>query len=345
VQLEPLAFQQRHRRALAERRVTVVQGADGMGYVTGEVSAADAAPIDSMLAATARSLGAQDPRTELQRRSDLFANLLLGRLCLDESEQDKEQTDDADWLEIEDIDPDTGELLGTHLQRLNGAGEPIGERVDAAASRLKQASRQGLSSVLGSSGLGSWCPSPASSAPMMRRASSLIDPASYQARCCGSRSLKPSIPTVMMRCSPGSLPIMLAGCSMSLSSAATRQFGWRKPSGSAPEPVDTPRAAYRATLATLIITNLGPAARHPQPIWIPSAADTPEPKPSPGSLPSETTTGSSGQCLMPNAIGVSTSRCQQGEPHKVNSIAISLLLPDRSRYIVDVSIGDVTKAR
>src|SRR5215217_462894 len=36
VQLEPLAFQDRHRRALAERRVTVVQGLDGMGYVTGE---------------------------------------------------------------------------------------------------------------------------------------------------------------------------------------------------------------------------------------------------------------------------------------------------------------------
>ena len=40
VRLEPLAFEQRHRRALAERRVTVVQGADGIGYVTGEVSAA-----------------------------------------------------------------------------------------------------------------------------------------------------------------------------------------------------------------------------------------------------------------------------------------------------------------
>ena len=47
VQLEPLAFQQRHGRALAERRVTVVQGADGIGYVTGEVSAADAGAIDA----------------------------------------------------------------------------------------------------------------------------------------------------------------------------------------------------------------------------------------------------------------------------------------------------------
>ena len=59
VQLEPLAFEQRHRRALAERRVTVIQGVDGLGYVTGEVSAADAAAIDGMLAAAARSLGAR----------------------------------------------------------------------------------------------------------------------------------------------------------------------------------------------------------------------------------------------------------------------------------------------
>ena len=82
VRLEPLAFEQRHRRALAERRVTVVQGVDGMGYVTGEVSAADAAAIDATLAAAARSLGADDPRSEQQRRSDLFADLLLGRLGL-----------------------------------------------------------------------------------------------------------------------------------------------------------------------------------------------------------------------------------------------------------------------
>ena len=89
VRLEPLAFEQRHRRALAERRVTVVQGADGMGYVTGEVSAADAAAIDGMLAAAARSLGAEDPRNEQQRRSDLFADLLLGRLRLADTDEDQ----------------------------------------------------------------------------------------------------------------------------------------------------------------------------------------------------------------------------------------------------------------
>jgi Domain of unknown function (DUF222) len=71
-----------------------------MGYVTGEVTATDAAAIDAMLAATARSLGGQDPRTERQRRADLFADLLLGRLGYDQpdnndSDQDGE-SDDAD---------------------------------------------------------------------------------------------------------------------------------------------------------------------------------------------------------------------------------------------------------
>jgi Domain of unknown function (DUF222) len=90
VQLEPRAFEERHRRALAERRVTVIQGADGIGYVTGEVSAADAAAIDRVLAATARSLGAEDVRTEQQRRSDLFADLLLGRLAFDQPDEEND---------------------------------------------------------------------------------------------------------------------------------------------------------------------------------------------------------------------------------------------------------------
>jgi hypothetical protein len=145
VQLEPLAFEERHRRALAERWVTVVQGTDGIGYVTGEVSAADAAAIDAALAAMARSLGAEDPRTEHQRRADLFADLLLGRLAFDRPAHDPNPDNDEDaannldqevaepeteWLEVENVDPDTGELLGTQLQRINPEGEPIGEPVD-----------------------------------------------------------------------------------------------------------------------------------------------------------------------------------------------------------------------
>jgi hypothetical protein len=143
VRLEPLAFEKRHHRALAERRVMVVQGADGMGYVTGEVSATDAVAIDGMLAAAARDLGADDPRSEQQRRSDLFADLLLGRLRFADADEDEtldgamvEAPADSDqkreWLEVEDIDPDTGELLGTHFQAIDPEGEAIGEPIDPA---------------------------------------------------------------------------------------------------------------------------------------------------------------------------------------------------------------------
>ena len=93
VRLEPLAFAQRHRRALADRRVTVVQGPDGMGYVTGEMTAADAAAIDALLTAAARSLGCDDPRTEQQRRADLVTDLLLGRLRFDD---ESDEADDHD---------------------------------------------------------------------------------------------------------------------------------------------------------------------------------------------------------------------------------------------------------
>lgn len=151
VQLEPLAFAARHRRALAERKVSVVQGADGIGYVTGEVSATDAAAIDALLAAAARDLGSDDPRTDQQRRSDLFADLLLGRLRLDDGSDEDDPAEDApddepatdttsadvptedavaDWVEVEDIDPDTGELLRTRLVLVDGDGEPLDEPAD-----------------------------------------------------------------------------------------------------------------------------------------------------------------------------------------------------------------------
>ena len=45
------------------------------------------------------------------------------------------ETVEPEWLEIENIDPDTGELLGTHLQRVDADGEPVGEPVDAVTHR------------------------------------------------------------------------------------------------------------------------------------------------------------------------------------------------------------------
>jgi hypothetical protein len=164
VELEPLAFQQRHRRALAERRVTVVQGPDGIGYVTGEVSATDAAAIDGMLAAMARSLGAEDPRTEQQRRSDLFADLLLGRLAFDSdgdvAESDSEDSEpgeavQTEWLEVENIDPDTGELLGTQLQP-STLGENLSGNRSTPTPPRSQVEHPDRLGIFGSSGSGSW---------------------------------------------------------------------------------------------------------------------------------------------------------------------------------------------
>ncbi len=135
VRLEPLAFEQRHRRALAERRVTVIQGADGIGYVTGEISAPDAAAIDGMLAATARSLGADDPRTDRNAAPTYSPTCssagsptttptrTTATTTLDE-DHEPAQAVDTEWLEIENIDPDTGELLGTHLQPIDANGQP-----------------------------------------------------------------------------------------------------------------------------------------------------------------------------------------------------------------------------
>ena len=124
VQLEPLAFAQRHRRALAERRVTVVQGTDGMGYVTGEVSAVDAAAIDALLAATSRSLGAEDPRTDQQRRADLFADLLLGRIVFDQPDHDKEEEDDEDEDREQEVEDEEGD------QDLAEHSSPLMEEAD-----------------------------------------------------------------------------------------------------------------------------------------------------------------------------------------------------------------------
>jgi hypothetical protein len=99
--------------------------------------------IDAMLAAAARDLGADDPRNEQQRRSDLFADLLLGRLRFTDADEDEtvdgvsaetpaDTNQNREWLEVEDVDPDTGELLGTHLQPIDADGETIGEPINPA---------------------------------------------------------------------------------------------------------------------------------------------------------------------------------------------------------------------
>ena len=145
VRLEPLAFET-HRRALAERR-SIVQGA-GSAFDPSPCKAPTASatspakyrlktPQPSTACSPPRPAASapHDPRTDQQRRSDLFADLLLGRLTYDDTDhhdgdddpsEDREpaQVVDTEWLEIENIDPDTGELLGTHLQPIDADGQP-----------------------------------------------------------------------------------------------------------------------------------------------------------------------------------------------------------------------------
>ena len=79
---EPDALSHRRQVRFADRRVSIAQSITGIGYVTGEVCAEDAASIDARLTDLAWAIGNHDPRTQQQRRSDLFAGLLLGTVSV-----------------------------------------------------------------------------------------------------------------------------------------------------------------------------------------------------------------------------------------------------------------------
>jgi hypothetical protein len=77
--LEPDQAERRHRRAMADRKVCTAMEPDGMGSLWMLAGAADISAIDANLTRLARGLGADDPRSMDQRRSDLAADLLSGR--------------------------------------------------------------------------------------------------------------------------------------------------------------------------------------------------------------------------------------------------------------------------
>lgn len=79
-------FSARHEQAMKDRRVTVTPDADGVSWISGIASSADANAIDAELTRLARSCGAGDSRTMDQRRADIYADLLLGRLRINDGE-------------------------------------------------------------------------------------------------------------------------------------------------------------------------------------------------------------------------------------------------------------------
>lgn len=116
---EPDAYEHRHQVSFADRTVSVRPGTEGVSFVSAMVSAPDASLIDTRLDLLARGCGAGDPRTVGQRRTDLFRDLLLHRVSVTET------TEAAELVEVELIDPDTGEYLGTRIQPVDADGEPV----------------------------------------------------------------------------------------------------------------------------------------------------------------------------------------------------------------------------
>lgn len=78
--VEPDGQKKRTRTELEKRGVYVDHDSDGVSWVHALIPSTDASRIDKLLTSLARGLGASDKRTLGQRRADLFADLLLGRL-------------------------------------------------------------------------------------------------------------------------------------------------------------------------------------------------------------------------------------------------------------------------
>jgi Domain of unknown function (DUF222)/HNH endonuclease len=81
--LDPSTAEQRHQRALAERRVEYHPGEDGMASLTAVLPAPEAQLIFTRLTAATDLLPAEDPRSRDQQRADLFTDAMLTGLPLD----------------------------------------------------------------------------------------------------------------------------------------------------------------------------------------------------------------------------------------------------------------------
>jgi Domain of unknown function (DUF222)/HNH endonuclease len=81
--LDPSTAEQRHQRALAERRVEYHPGEDGMASLTALLPAPEAQLIFTRLTAATDLLPAQDPRSRDQQRADLLTDAILTGLPLD----------------------------------------------------------------------------------------------------------------------------------------------------------------------------------------------------------------------------------------------------------------------
>src|SRR6185503_2748927 len=81
--LDPSTAEQRHQRAVCDRRVEYHPGEDGMATLTALLPAPEAQLIYLRLTAATRMLPAEDPRSLDQRRADVLTDAILCGLPLD----------------------------------------------------------------------------------------------------------------------------------------------------------------------------------------------------------------------------------------------------------------------
>jgi hypothetical protein len=79
-QVEPDQTDERLRRSLEDRYVSVRPDIDGVSFLSAAMSSVDATAVDQVLTALAAAAGPGDLRTQQQRRADARVDVLLGRL-------------------------------------------------------------------------------------------------------------------------------------------------------------------------------------------------------------------------------------------------------------------------
>jgi hypothetical protein len=99
---EPDETDERLRRSLADRYVSLRPDLDGVSFLSAAMSCLDAAAIDQVLNALAGLCDPDDPRTLQQRRADALVDMLLGRVS---------NGCHVTWDDTDD-DPDTGQQDG-----------------------------------------------------------------------------------------------------------------------------------------------------------------------------------------------------------------------------------------
>jgi len=83
MRLDPVTAEERHQRALADRRVSYLPDEDGMASLSVSLGAPEAQLIYTRLTAAATLLPADDPRTMDQKRADLLVDAVLSGLPAD----------------------------------------------------------------------------------------------------------------------------------------------------------------------------------------------------------------------------------------------------------------------